>query len=195
MKLEELEFETSFYLPAPTILHRVQRIRSRSGTVAIGPLRLAPRGQLRNRFDLPDDDVGYFAEGAETAVYETLARREATSLSISGEIALRQLLTLQATQRMRLLDLRPHANQLPVLQSLRFASTQALAIDARAVGYRGLIYRSAQRYGSDCFAIFGAEALSTLRLVGRARLVHADTGGLHRAVVDAIRGSKVVLTT
>ena len=113
MKLEELEFETSFNLPVPRILHRVQRIRSRSGTLAIGPLRLPPRGQLRNRFDLPDDDVGYFADGGETAVYETLA---------------------------------------------------------------------------------GAEQLSTLRLVGRFRLVHADTGDLHRAVVEAIRGSKVVLT-
>lgn len=192
MKLQELELATDFHLPAPAVLHRVQRLRSLAGSVTIGALRLAPRGRYLNRFDLAMQEVGYFAESPETAVYETLARREATLLSTSGSVALRQLLTLQTTQPLAMLDLRPHANQWPVLQSLRYASTQALAASAQSAGYQGVVYRSAQQHGADCYAVFGP-ALQALRVVRRARLVHQVTGALHRAVADAVRGSQVPL--
>lgn len=145
MKLEELELATDAHLPVPTVLYRVQRIRSLPGAVVIGSLRLPPRGGLFNRFDLVADDVGYFADSGATAVYETLARREATVLSMSGSVALRQLLTLQTTQPLILLDLRPHAHRWPVLQSLRYGSNQSLAAAARAAGYQGVVYRSAVR--------------------------------------------------
>lgn len=192
MRLAELEHAVDFTLPVPLILHRVQRLKPRRGTAIVGPLRLAPRGTLSGRFDLPDDEVGYFAESGETAVYEALARREATTLSLDI-IAKRALLALQTTEPLRLLDLRFHASAWPVLQSTRYQSTRGLSLDARDMGYQGIVYRSAQQYGSDCYAIFGAEAMETLRLQSRAALVNS-AGAIHRTVAGAIRGSQIPLT-
>ncbi len=192
MKLVELEHAVDFTLPSPSILYRVQRLRSRRGAVAIGPLRVPPRGLLLNRFDLVDDEAAYFAESSETAVYETMARREATSLSMTT-VASRALLTLQTTAPLRLLDLRFHAGAWPVLQSLRYAETQELAREARPLGYDGFIYRSAQQYGSDCVVLFGADAMRCVRLVTKLPLVSA-AGALHRAAAEAIRGAKVPFT-
>ena len=189
MKLIEIEHAVDFTLLSPSILYRVQRLRSRRGAVAVGPLRVPPRGLLLNRFDLVNDEVAYFAESRETVVYETLARREATSLSMTT-VASRALLTLQTTAPLRLLDLRFHAGAWPVLQSLRYAETQELAHEARALGYDGFIYRSAQQYGSDCMVLFGADAMRCDRLVTKLPLVSA-TGALHRAAAEAIRGAKV----
>lgn len=192
MKLVELEHAVDFTLPTPSILYRVQRMRSRRGAVAVGPLRVPPRGLNLNRFDLVDDEVAYFAESSEAAVYETLARREATMLSLAV-VASRVLLTLQTTAPLRLLDLRFHAGAWPVLQSLRYAETQELAREARALGYDGLIYRSAQQYGLDCFVLFGAGAMRCVKLVTKLPLV-STAGALHRAAAEAIRGAKVPLT-
>ncbi|MBK1614543.1 hypothetical protein CKO44_13800 [Rubrivivax gelatinosus] len=192
MKLAELEHAPDFILPAPRILYRVQRLRSRRGAVAVGPLRIPPRGLLLNRFDLVDDEVAYFAETSEAAVYETLARREATSLSMST-LAGRGLLTLQTTAPLRLLDLRFHASAWPVLQSLRYRETQELAGEARSAGYSGISYRSAQQYGSDCVVLFGTPAMRCVRLLTKLPLVH-PSGAMHRAAADAIRGAKVPLT-
>lgn len=160
MKLVELQHAVDFTLPSPSILHRVQRRSSRRGSVVFGPLRVAPRGLLLNRFDLADEEVGYFAESSEAAVYETLARREATALSLAS-VASRVLLTLRTTEALRLLDLRLHASSWPVLQSLRYTETQELAANARDHAYDGVIYRSAQQYGSDCVAALrsGGDAL------------------------------------
>lgn len=193
MRLQELEHAAELVLRVPTILYRVQRTRSRAGSVTIGPLRLPPRGLLSNRFDLANDDVAYFAEMDTTAVYETLARRETTTLSLSATVAQRQLLTLRTTQPLALLDLRGHAHAWPVLQSLRYAATQSVAASTQAAGYQGIVYRSAQQYGADCYAIFGIGALKSLRLVSRTTLVHAATGSVHRVVAGAVRGSKVPL--
>jgi len=191
MKLVELEHAVDFTLPSPSILYRVQRLRSRRSSVVIGPLRLPPRGLLRNRFDLVDDEVAYFAESSETAVYETLARREATTLALAT-VACRALLTVQTTAPLKLLDLRFHAGAWPVLQSLRYVETQELAREARALSYDGLIYRSAQQYGSDCVALFGAGPMRSIKLVTKLPLVSA-AGALHRAAAEAIRGAKVPL--
>ena len=191
MNLVELQHSVDITLPAPTILYRVQRGRARRASVAIGTLRIPPRGLLLNRFDLPDDEVGYFADSSETAVYETLARREATTLSLSV-MAKRMLLTLQTTEPLRLLDLRFHAGSWPVLQSLRYAETQELAREARDNGYPGLIYRSAQQYGSDCVVLFGATAMRRVKSIARMPLL-SDSGALHRAAADAIRGAKIPL--
>jgi hypothetical protein len=190
MRLTQLEHAVDFTLSAPFILHRVQRLRSRRGTVAVGALRLPPRGLLSGRFDLPDDEVGYFAESGETAVYETLARREAATLAMSA-VAARALLTLRTTSSLQLIDLRFHANAWPVLQSLRYDLTQGLSRDARDLGYQGIVYRSSQQYGADCFAIFGRGPLASLRLESRVPLRQPGTGALHRTVADAVRGSMV----
>jgi hypothetical protein len=90
----------------------VQRLRSRRGAVAIATLRLPPRGLRAGRFDLPDDEVGYFAESGEAAIYETLAGREATVLPTSA-LAARALLKLRTTTPSKLIDLRFHANAWP----------------------------------------------------------------------------------
>ena len=192
MKLAELEHAVDFTLPSPSILYRVQRLRSRRGAVAVGPLRVPRRGLLLNRFDLINDESAYFADSSETAVYETLARREAVALSLSA-LAGRALLTLQTTSPLNLLDLRFHAGAWPVLQSLRYAETQELAAEARAAGYDGLIYRSAQQYGSDSVVLFGAGAMRYVKLVSRLPLL-SRAGALHRAAAEAIRGAKVPLT-
>lgn len=137
------------------------------------------------------DEVAYFAESSETAVYETLARREAILLSLSS-LAARVLLTLRTGSPLKLLDLRFHAGAWPVLQSLRYAETQALATETHAAGYDGLIYRSAQQYGSDCVVMFGAEAMRCVRLVSKLPLL-SPAGALHRAAAEAIRGAKIPL--
>lgn len=192
MKLEELEYALDFLLPSPTTLYRLQRRRSRRGTVAVGALRVPPRGLLLNRFDLVDDEVAYFAESGETAVYETLARREETMLSQST-VAARALLTMQTTEALRLLDLRPHAGAWTVLQSLRYGETQELARETRAARYDGIIYRSAQQHGSDCIVLFGAGAMRCVRLVTKQPLVNSS-GALLRVAANAFRRAKVAYT-
>ena len=191
MRLADLEHAADFELPAQFILNRVQRRRTRKGTVSIGALRLPPRGLLHARFDLADDEVGYFAEAGETAIYETLARREASMLTMPN-VEARALLTFLTTVPLQLIDLRFHANAWPVLQSLRYPATQQLAQEIRDQRYAGIAYRSAQQHGADRFAIFG-RAMATLRLKSRAPLVHSVTGALHRAAADAIRGSQIPL--
>ena len=146
--------------PAPTIRAAARWHRLAS---------LPPRGLLMNRFDLVDDDA-YFAETDATAVYETLARREATMLSRSGEVALRELLTVRTGAGMTLQDLRTYAPSWPVLQSLRYSITQTLAASFRAAGSDGVVYRSAQQHGADCYVLFGAGLLSTLQLVSQVPL-------------------------
>lgn len=155
-------------------------------------LQLPPRGLRSGRFDLPDDEVRYFAESGETANYETLARRAATVLPTSA-LAARALLTLRTTTPLKLIDLRFHANALPVLQSLRYDLTQGLSLGARDLGYQGIAHRSSQQYGADCFAIFGQVHLASLRQESRVPLLHPDSGALHRAAADAVRGSMIPL--
>jgi hypothetical protein len=191
MKLSDLQYAVESDLRAPSILYRIQRQRSRPGTVAVGPLRVAPSGLLRARFDLPHLEVGYFAESGETAVYESLARRDDSFLAMSV-LAGRALLTVSTVQTLPLLDLRPHAGAWPVLQSERYESTQELALEAHELHYQGLVYRSAQQYGADCYVLFG-EALKALRLVSKQLLVHPRTGALHQAAAAAVLGSQVPL--
>ncbi len=147
---------------------------------------------MAGRFDLCDVPVGYFAESPETAIYESLCRREATGLSLSLVVQ-RSLLCLQTSSTLRLLDLRPHAQSWPVLQSLRFSHTQALAAEAHAQGFVGIVYRSAQQSGMDCFVLFGP-ALDGLRLVRSESLIEREQGCLHRVMAAALQGSQVPLT-
>lgn len=189
MKLSDLQYAPDLALPVPTVMFRVQRLRQRKGTVATGHFRTPGRGVALNRFDLSTDEVGYCAEAAETAIYESLARREALVLSLSL-VATRCLLVLQTTRSLRLLDLRSHATHFPVLQSLRTHVTRDIAQQARAVGYQGIVYRSAQQYGADCYALFGA-TMAAFRLISKFPLIDPHSGALHRAVAAALLGSQV----
>ena len=146
---------------------------------------------MSGRFALARIETGYFAESPETAIYECLVRREAVSLSVSNAAA-RQLLCLRTTRPLQLLDLRLHASSWPVLQSLRFSATQAIAEGASTAGFEGIAYRSAQHYGQDCFAVFGG-SLKVFNLVWRNALV-LPTGAMHQALVTAIRRGQIMLT-
>ena len=189
MNLSDLNTAHETTLPAASTIWRIQRSRARSGSVAIGAIRLPPTGLMLGRFDLVTEPVGYFAETAETAIHETLTRRETTGLPFKG-IAARAILCVQTKANLRLLDLRPHTTQWPVLQALRYAATQGLADTARKAGFDGLVYHSAQQYDRDCYALFG-NALSKTKLVYRHPLVEPGTGNLHRALVTAVTGSMV----
>jgi len=191
MKLADFQYAPELSLAEHATLYRVQRLRSRPGTVAIGPLRVPPRGLLVGRFDLVDGEVAYFAESPETALYETLARREALTLPMEA-LRIRALLALGTARPIKLLDLRPHAHAYPVLQSLRFEVTQGIATQARDAGYEGIAYRSAQQFNADCYAIFDG-ALPALKLIDKKRLVEPGTGALHRALLTTIRGSQIPL--
>lgn len=192
MKLADLEFAPSLDLPAPTSLFRIQRTRARPGSLRIGRILLPPPHLLSGRFDIPGVSVGYFAEAPETAVYESLCRREATAVSIQAA-AMRSLLCVQTAEPLKLLDLRTHANRWPVLQSLRLDHTQQLAAEAQAAGFRGIVYRSVQQHGKQCFAIFG-EALAKLPMAWSERLIESGTGNLHWVLACAINGARVMVT-
>jgi len=190
MKLHDLQYLPPVILPASQTVYRVQRTRARPGAATTGPLKLAPIGDMSGRFALAKTQTGYFAESPETAIYESLVRREAVFLSISNA-ASRQILCLRSTRPVRLLDLRQHASSWPVLQSLRFAATQEIAAGALADGFEGIAYRSAQHYGQDCCVIFEA-GLKAFRLVWRKALVLMD-GSMHQALAMAIRGGQIML--
>ena len=191
MKLSTLEFVPSRILTAPQILYRIQRLRARAGTLSVGPLRVAPAHLLAGRFDLKGVPVGYFAETPETAAYETFARRETLHVS-AATLAQRGLLCVKTTRPLTMLDLRPHTGSWPVLQSLRFGQTQALAADAAAEGFDGVMYHSVQHFSRDCFAVFGS-ALDAVKLVWRQHLVERMTGNVHQVAAEALRGSQLPL--
>lgn len=189
MKLTDFEFAPIYTLPASLALYRIQRFISRPGDKRVGRIRLAPPGSMACRFDLADEVVSYFAERPDTAGYEALARREVERMTVA-HLAQRELMCMTVQREIQLLDLRPHAQSWPVLQSLRFAMTQELASSARQAGHQGVIYKSAQQFGMDCMAIFGP-ALKHLRYSWAEPLVEPGTGNLHGLVADLHRGSQI----
>lgn len=188
MKLSDLEVVTTYTLAAGQSLFRVQRIRG--SALRRGPLKLAPTGLLAGRFDLPDAPCAYFGESPDTALYEAVFRREATSVSLGG-LRRRQLLTAQVRRELHLGDLRAHAPSWPVLQALRFSETQELADDAHKAGFHGLIYRSAQQHGQDCVVLFDPEA-RVLSALSASPLVSSGDA-LNRWVVLAAQHSRIPL--
>jgi hypothetical protein len=190
MKLHDLQYVPTATLATSQTVYRVQRSRAHPQAVAVGALKLAPAHDMSSRFAVGTAFVAYFAESPETAVYESLVRREAVSLSMKM-VSARALLCLRATRSLRLLDLRPHTPSWPVLQSLRFGATQGVATDALAADFDGIVYRSAQQYGQDCFAVFGPAA-DAFRLAWRKPLMRAD-GALHQALVTAIHGGQIMV--
>lgn len=193
MKLADLRYIPHFDLLAPQLLFRVQHSTVRAGTVKIGTrlLLLPPTNLLSGRFDIAGEPVAYFAERPETAIYEAICRREAIGVSYAL-MAKRSLLSVQATAKLSLLDLRPHVSSWPVLHSLRFEQTQALAAEAHAGGFSGIVYKSAQQHDKDCFALWG-QAFAALRRMSLQRLVEPKSGNLHVALATALNGSRLPL--
>jgi len=176
-------------VPAHQVWHRVQRKTARKDSVRHKGYVLAPLGGLAGRFDLADEATAYLADSPETALYESLFRREVRSCHFS-RIAQRTLVTFETQAPLRLVDLRGLETYYPVLQSMRYETSQAFASACRQQGLHGVLYASAQHASHSCVCLFGAGIDRTKRVSGEA-LVQAGTGLLHRAVVLATRGSQV----
>lgn len=181
---------TAASLTGEHLLYRVQLPAPRSTSVVIGPVIMSPAGIMAYRFDLRSQPVGYFAFENLTAVYETLARRDARSIALAT-VKARDLLTVRfRSGGLHIADLRPHTTDWPVLQSNRYSSTQALAADLQTNRYDGVLYSSAQHFAVDCLALFGA-ANAALTRVSSDALFDPATTRLHGTVVAAEHGSEL----
>lgn len=178
-------------VPAQQVLHRVQRKTAHKDSVRHKGYVLAPPGRLAGRFDLAAEATAYLADSPETALYESLFRREVRSCHLS-RIGQRALLTFETQAPLRLVDLRGLEAHYPVLQSMRNETSQAFAAACRQQGLHGVLYASAQHPSHSCICLFGV-GMDRTKKVAAVDLVQAGTGLLHKAVVVAARGSQVPL--
>ena len=178
-------------LPFPFVLHRVQLVRSRPDSLQMNGLSLPPVGLMHGRFCLSNEPVAYLADSPETALYESLLRRETVSRSLS-DLRRRCLAEFVTTGTLRLADLRVLAEEYPVLQSLRVSQTQELAAECRAMALDGVVYGSAQHPQHFCIALFHS-GIGQLSKRGSQRLVKQGTNRLLRVLQTALWRSGVAL--
>jgi hypothetical protein len=178
-------------LAAPCVFYRVQLIRRRATSVQMNGLSMPPVGLMHGRFCLPEEAVAYMADSQETALYESLLRRETVSKSLT-ELRRRCLVEFVSTGPLRMADLRSLAEPYPVLQSLRTAQTQELAADCRAMSLDGVIYASAQHPQHTCVALFQS---GIIRLSKRSsqRLIKPGSDRLLKVLQTALWRSGVPL--
>lgn len=191
MHLDTFDGTPPFLLSTRQILFRIQPARTRAGTPAVGPLRVARAGGLAGRFSIADKRVAYFADSEDTAGYESFGRREQQFISLD-RLRAGELLCAELADDLSLLDLTQHAAAYPALQSTRYSPTQALAAQAARAGFDGVAYLSAQQHGGTCYALF-EHTFSRVRARWRQRLVHARTGNLHRLVATVALGAQLPL--
>lgn len=190
MKLKELN-PPIIQLPANQVFHRIQLLRPRKTSIKINGLLLAPAGLLASRFDLVGEPTAYLADSPETALYESLFRREVKSLSID-ELKRRSLATFHSTRTLLLADLSSLSEPYPLLQATRIGITQALAQELRDQAADGVIYASAQHPQHSCICLFESGARA-LKRVSELALSHPGTDRLLTVVVEAARRSGVPL--
>lgn len=178
-------------LPAGQTFFRVQLLRARRGTVKTNGLLLAPAGTLSGRFCLPDQVTAYLADSVDTALFESRFRRD-TKIRCLEEFQKRALARFVTTSSLRLLDLRHLAESYPLLQSLRYEQTQALAFESFNAGHQGVIYASAQQAEHACICLFPSGILA-LKRQQQQPLVKPGTRRLLHVVLDAARRSGVPL--
>lgn len=176
-------------LPAQQTWHRVQRKTARPGSVRLNGFILAPTGGLTGRFDLAGEPTAYLADSPETALYESLFRREVRACHWD-RLQQRVLASFHTVQSLRLVDLRGIEERYPVLQSLRYDATQSFAADCRQKDLHGIVYASAQHPYHSCVCLFRA-GLDRARRIAVMPLVQQTTENLHKAVMTAARGSQV----
>jgi hypothetical protein len=176
-------------VPSHQVWHRVQRKSARKDSLRHKGYVLAPPGGLAGRFDLADEATAYLADSPETALYESLFRREVRSCHFS-RIEQRVLLTFETQAPLRLVDLRGLEAHYPVLQSMRYEASQAFAAACKQQGLHGVLYASAQHSSHSCICLFGA-GIDRTKKMAAVDLVQAGTELLHKAVVSAARGSQV----
>ena len=190
MKFKDLN-PSIIELAAPFVFYRVQLIRSRAKSVQMNGLSMPPVGLMYGRFCLSNEAVAYLADSPETALYESLLRRETTSRSLT-ELRRRNLVEFVTTGPLRLADLRSLAEPYPVLQSLRVTQTQELAADCRAMALNGVAYASAQHPNHTCIALFQS-GIAKLIKRNSQRLVKVGTNRLLQVLQMALWCSQVPL--
>jgi len=176
-------------IPAHQVWHRVQRKNGRGDSVRLKGYVLAPPGGFAGRFDLADEATAYVADSPATALYESIFRREVRSCHLS-RIEQRALVSFETVAPVRLVDLRGLEERYPVLQSMRYETSQAFAQACRQQGLHGVLYASAQHPSHSYVCLFKTGTERTKKLEAVA-LVQPGTGLLHKAVVLAARGSQV----
>jgi hypothetical protein len=176
-------------LPAHQIWYRIQRLKARHDSIRINGFVLPPLGGLTGRFDLTSEATAYVADSELTTLYESLFRRETRTCSWT-QLEQRALAAFENRGRLRLTDLRGLEERFPVLQSLRYESTQTFAADCRQSGMDGILYSSAQHPQHGCICLFDAGIRKTRRLA-LTPLVEPETGRPHNSVVLAAHGSRV----
>lgn len=176
-------------LPARQIWHRVQRKTARMDSVRVNGFLLAPPGGLTGRFDLAGEPIAYLGDSPETALYESLFRREVRSCHWD-RLQQRVLASFEMLHRLRLVDLRGLEERYPVLQSLRYESTQSFALDCRQQDLDGIVYASAQHPHHGCVCLFDS-GIDKAKRTSSTALVKPGTEQLHQAAVAAAWGSQV----
>lgn len=176
-------------IPVHQTWYRVQRTSARQGSVRLKGYVLAPTGGLTNRFDLADEPTAYLADTPETAMYESVFRRELRSCHWDRLLE-RSLVTFETRASLHLADLRGLEERYPVLQSMRYETSQKFAQECRQQGLHGILYASAQHPRHSCVCLFLAGIGQTKKLAAFA-LVEPATGNLLKSAANAARGSQV----
>ena len=176
-------------IPARQTWHRLQRTSARRNSVRFNGYVLAPPGGLAGRFDLADEATAYLADSPETALYESLFRREVRSCHWD-QLVQRSLVSFDGRAGLRLADLRGLEERYPVLQSMRYETSQKFAQDCRQQELHGILYASAQHPHHSCVCLFKAGMERTKRVTTFA-LVELGSGNLLKSVANAARGSQV----
>ncbi len=176
-------------IPAHQTWHRIQRTSARRNSVRFKGYVLAPPGGLAGRFDLTDEPTAYLADSPETALYESLFRREVRSCHWD-QLAQRSLVSINGLASLRLADLRGLEERYPVLQSMRYENSQKFAQDCRQQELHGVLYASAQHPHHSCVCLFKAGMERTKKVTAFA-LVESGSGNLLKSAANAARGSQV----
>lgn len=150
---------------------------------------LPPAGSLAGRFDLANEPTAYLADSAETALYESLFRREVRSCHWE-RLEQRSLVSFEGRMSLRLADLRGLEERYPVLQSMRYETSQKFAQDCRLQELHGILYASAQHPHHSCVCLFKA-GMERTRKLNSSALVERASDALLKSVVNAARGSQV----
>ena len=175
--------------PAHQTWHRVQRTSARRGSVRLMGFILPPTGSLAGRFDLANEPTAYLADSAETALYESLFRREVRSCHWE-RLQQRSLVSFEGRMSLRLADLRGLEERYPVLQSMRYETSQKFAQDCRLQELHGILHASAQHPHHSCVCLFKS-GMERTRKLNSCALVERASGALLKSVVNAARGSQV----
>lgn len=180
-------------LPDRQTWYRIQRSSWRKSSVRTRGFILPPYGVPTGRFDLADEPTAYLADSELTAMYEAIFRRDTRSYTLD-QLRQRTLTAFSTSPGIRLVDLRGLEENYPVLQSLRYETTQAFAADARMAGAHGVMYASAQHPHHACICLFECGVASMTKL-SSTPLVQLGSDRLHRSVLRAALGSQVQIVT